>query len=279
MKRHFRILAALVAAVAREAVAQEIINGSRQINGGISIAATAGVGGVTAKLLASKDASNPTAYVIPTSGGCGSGIAATTVSAGASFQLYVVPGLVLTGVADNTITAGHILTGGTSTPGRVRDSGQTSRGAVDSLTCIVGVAQESKTVGQDVLFRYDGVGTYGQSKAGTVAFTIDGGGSTITNNSIGYRRMTDDCTLGTYFSIMATGASPTFTVDVFKVAVGTALPTSSIISSSNPALSTGNAVVGTTAWTNPTVTADDIIAVKVTAVTNATWAEVRFKCQ
>src|SRR3954447_8532826 len=121
MTRYFLVLA-FVASVVPRVIAQEVINGSRQITGGVSIAAPAGSGGVTAKLLAVKDASSSTAYVLPASGGCGSGIAATTVSAGASFQLYVVPGLVLAGVADNTITAGHILIGGTSTPGRVRDS-------------------------------------------------------------------------------------------------------------------------------------------------------------
>ncbi len=163
MKQHFAILAAMTAFTCQ---AQEVINGSRQINGGISITATAGSGGVTAKMLAAKDASNPTAYVIPASGGCGSGIAATTASAAASFQLYVVPGLTLTAVADNTVTAGHILVGGTSTPGRVRDSGETSRGNIAGTTCIVGVAQESKTVGQDVLIRYDGSGTYGALSQG-----------------------------------------------------------------------------------------------------------------
>jgi hypothetical protein len=166
MKRYFLILAALVAAITRQAVAQEVINGSRQINGGISIAAAAGAGGVTANLLAAKDGGNPTAYVIPASGGCGSGIAAATASDSASFHLYVVPGLLLTAVADNTITAGHILIGGTTTPGRVRDSGETSRGNIAGTTCIVGVAQESKTAGQDVLIRYDGSGTYGALSQG-----------------------------------------------------------------------------------------------------------------
>ncbi len=133
---------------------------------GLSITATAGSGGVTAKLLAAKDAGNPTAYVLPGSGGCGSGIAASTVSAAATFEMYVVPGVVITGVADNTVTAGHILVGGTTTPGRVKDSGQTSRTAVSSATCVVGVAQASASTAGDVLFRYDGAGTFG---AGPVA--------------------------------------------------------------------------------------------------------------
>lgn len=152
---------ALLVALAICAWAGTTIGGDRTITGGINITATAGTGGVTAKLLAAKDASNPTAYVIPASGGCGSGIAASTVSAAASFLLYVVPGLSITGVADNTVTAGHILVGGTTTPGRVKDSGQTSRTAINSQTCIVGVAQASASTAGDVLLRYDGSGTYG----------------------------------------------------------------------------------------------------------------------
>lgn len=149
------------------------IAGDRTITGGITIPAVAGTGGVTAKLLASKDASNPTAYVLPGSGGCGSGIAASTVSAAASFLLYTVPGLALTGVADNTVTAGHILVGGTTTPGRVKDSGQTSRTAVSSLLCIVGTAKVSASTGGDVLLHYDGPGTYGQGPvaSGSTAMT------------------------------------------------------------------------------------------------------------
>src|SRR5882757_3225050 len=60
--------------------------GSASTANGISITATAGSGGVTAKLLAGKDASNPTTHVLPSSGGCGSGIAATTASAAGTFE-------------------------------------------------------------------------------------------------------------------------------------------------------------------------------------------------
>ena len=148
--------------------------GSAGTANGISITATAGTGGVTANLLAAKDTGNPTGYVIPSSGGCGSGIAASTVSAGATFELYVVPGVVLTGVADNAITAGHILVGGTATPGRVRDSGQTTRTAIDSGTCIVGVAQANATVGNTVLLRYDGSGTFGSQVNTVGGVTVSG---------------------------------------------------------------------------------------------------------
>lgn len=108
--------------------------------------------------------------------------------------------------------------------------------------------------------------------------SFDGSGSTVTLNSICYYRATYACTLSTSYSIMAIGSSPTATIDVFKIAAGSALPTASIISSSTPALATGNAVIGTTAWTSTTVTLNDMFAFKVTAVANATWLDIALKC-
>ncbi len=87
------------------------------------------------------------------------------------------------------------------------------------------------------------------------------------------------CTLSTSYEIQAVGSSPTLTLDVLKIAAGTALPTASIIASSAPALATGNAVVGTTVWTSAAVTADDQMAIKVTAVSAATYIVASFKCQ
>jgi hypothetical protein len=135
---------------------------------------TAGAGGVTANLLAAKDTSNPTKYVLPAAGGCGSGIAASTASSAAAFFLYSSAGQIVSAVADGTITAGHLLTGGSSTPGRVADTGQTARASVPSSTCIVGVAKASATVGQTVSIVYDGPGSFGAgtwSDDGTTAST------------------------------------------------------------------------------------------------------------
>jgi hypothetical protein len=123
--------------------------------------ATAGSGGVTANYLASKDTSNPTKYVLPGAGGCGTGVASATAASGTAFELLSIPGSVLTMVADNSITAGDILIGGSVTPGRVADSGYASRGSIPSTTCIVGVAQASATAGSTVPVLYDGVGNYG----------------------------------------------------------------------------------------------------------------------
>lgn len=135
----------------------------------ISRTVTAGAAGVTANLIAAKDASDPTLYVTAGSGGCGSGIAATTATSGNTFELITVPGSKITAVADGTITAGHVLTGGTSTPGRVADTGATARTAVPVGTCIIGIALAGATVGANVLIAYDGTGIYGASAGPTGA--------------------------------------------------------------------------------------------------------------
>lgn len=135
----------------------------------ISRTATAGTGGVTAKLLAAKDATDPTRRVLPGSGGCGGGFAATTATVGNPFELIVGAGLTTTGVADGPVTAGHILVGGTTTAGRVKDSLQTSRLAIDPSVCLVGVALAGASTGADVLLEYDGPGSYGAGQDPTKA--------------------------------------------------------------------------------------------------------------
>lgn len=79
------------------------------------------------------------------------------------------------------------------------------------------------------------------------------------------------------YSILAVGASPTATVDVWKIASGTALPTNTdtITGGQEAALAAGNRIQTTTAadiasWTK-TITAGDVAAVNLDAVANATW--------
>lgn len=73
----------------------------------------------------------------------------------------------------------------------------------------------------------------------------------------------------------------TATVDVWKVATGTAIPTitNTITASATPAISTGNALHSTTltGWTT-TVTANDIIAFDLKAVSSATNVSLTLEC-
>lgn len=103
--------------------------------------------------------------------------------------------------------------------------------------------------------------------------SFDGQGSGVLLNSITYFRMTKSGIIQSW-SIVAVGTNPTCTLDVWKIASGTALPTvsNSIVAASPPQLILGNAVSSTvmTGWTT-TFSAGDIFAVKVTAVSGPTF--------
>ncbi len=104
-----------------------------------------------------------------------------------------------------------------------------------------------------------------------IGFTTDGGGSTVTTGAKAYIIARTGGTI-TGWNITAVGSSPTCTIDVWKIATGTALPTvSNTIMGTKPALSTGNAIRSSTltGWTN-TYSAGDIFGFNVDAVTVAT---------
>jgi hypothetical protein len=102
---------------------------------------------------------------------------------------------------------------------------------------------------------------------------FDGMGAVVLVNSISYFRAKNAGIISGW-SIIAKGTSPTCTIDIYKIATGTVLPTASITASAQPALSTGNALKSTTltGWTT-SYAADDMFAIIVTAVTNAIWIE------
>jgi hypothetical protein len=113
-----------------------------------------------------------------------------------------------------------------------------------------------------------GSGGGGQS----IGASFDGMGSIVLVDTIVYFRAKSAMTI-TGWSIVAEGTSPTCTLDIWKIATGTALPTVSdtIVASAPPELTTGNAIKSTTltGWTT-SISADDILAVKVTANTTST---------
>jgi hypothetical protein len=113
----------------------------------------------------------------------------------------------------------------------------------------------------------DGKSSVGSSEE--LGASFDGMGSVVLVNSIAYQRVKYAKTI-TGWSIMAEGTSPTCTIDIFKIATGTTLPTSSICASALPALATGNALKSTTltGWTT-SIADDDMLAFKVTACSAA----------
>ena len=205
--------------------------------------------GVTVNLLAAKDASNPTEYNTAGLNGCGSGVAGYSATSGNTFELYTVPGTVLTMVADGTITAGHILTGGASTAGRVADTGQTARTSIPLATCIVGVALASATVGNTVLVAYDGTGIYGAGAASSVAWnaiTNPTGNQALT---MGTTTTTWTWTSGTTAFSIANGSGTIFDVDATngRVGIGTTSPATTLYVSGASSGFTQISADGTTA--------------------------------
>ena len=99
----------------------------------------------------------------------------------------------------------------------------------------------------------------------------DGQGGTVSTGSTRYYILPYACTI-TGWSIVATGTSPTTTIDVWRVATGTSLPTvANTIMGTKPALSSGNAVRSSTltGWSPTSFSAGDIIAANLDAVSNA----------
>jgi len=127
-------------------------------------------------------------------------------------------------------------------------------------------------------------GTGGGGGAGlTAPVTIawDGQGGFITTGLTRYFVVPYSCTISGW-SIVAEGTGPTCTIDVWKVASGTVLPTvaNTITASATPSLSSGNAVRSSvlTAWTT-SIAAGDILAFNIDAVSNALTVKINLELQ
>ena len=110
--------------------------------------------------------------------------------------------------------------------------------------------------------------------------SFDGGGSALAVNKTAYVTVPFACTIAAYNIVVDTG---TVSFDLWKVGTGTAIPTiaNTIISgTSYLAISTGTALHSTTTsgLTTTTVTANDIVAVVLHAVSGATVAQLVLQC-
>ncbi len=114
-----------------------------------------------------------------------------------------------------------------------------------------------------------------------IPFTIgDPAGSTLTvaTTTTDYFTVPAACTISAYNLVIDAG---TITVKFWKIATGTAIPTSSnSISTSGVSISSGTANHSTTLsdFTTTTVTANDIMAMNVTAVTTAKYVQGVLQC-
>jgi len=107
----------------------------------------------------------------------------------------------------------------------------------------------------------------------------DSGGSALTSGSVvTYFYMGKSCTIAAWSMTVDAG---TATIDIWKIANGTAIPTvtNTITASALPAISTGTALKSTTltGWTT-SVTQYDIFAFKLNAVSTAKFVSIVLEC-
>lgn len=117
------------------------------------------------------------------------------------------------------------------------------------------------------------------SAAHTVGASFDGAGSALTVGTKTYITAPYACTIQAWNITADTG---TVTVDVWKIATGSAIPTvaNTITASALPALASGTAVHSTTltAWTT-SVVANDIFGFNISVVSAATKVSIVLQCQ
>jgi hypothetical protein len=109
------------------------------------------------------------------------------------------------------------------------------------------------------------------------AFGVKGGAPLSTGQVI-YVSVPFACTIAGWTMMLDSG---TGTIDVWKIATGTAVPTvtNTITASATPAISTGTALHSTTltGWTT-SVAANDLFGFNISAVSSATTATLQMEC-
>lgn len=112
-----------------------------------------------------------------------------------------------------------------------------------------------------------------------ISFTMgDPTGSALTTSQVSYVTVPFACTIAAYNILVDAG---TITLKTWKIATGTAIPTvANSISTSGVSISSGTAIHSTTVtdFTTTTVTANDIMAAAITAVTTAKFVNFTLQC-
>jgi hypothetical protein len=115
-------------------------------------------------------------------------------------------------------------------------------------------------------------------RARAIGSTFSGGGVALTVGLVNYFTVPFACTISAWNATVDTGAA---TIDVWKIVTGTAIPTVSntITASAVPSISSGTALHSTTltGWTT-SVSANDIFAFQIKAISNATMASLVLEC-
>ena len=111
-----------------------------------------------------------------------------------------------------------------------------------------------------------------------IGASFNGGGLALTAGKTVYFTVPYACTIAAWNIAVDTG---TATIDVWKIATGTAIPTvtNTITAAALPAISTGTAIHSTTltGWTT-SVAQNDIFGINLEAVSGATYANLILQC-
>jgi hypothetical protein len=241
----------------------------------LTMTETSGGSGWTAKLLIKQD-SGANTFSNALVGAVGVvGVAKTTVTGGNTGEIAIFGEV--TCIADNTVTIGHILIVGTSTAGRCKDSGQTDSTAIASNLQIIGKAQSSGSAADDIIMEFYGPGHFGTAQVHSFGATFTSADALVAGQ-VTYFTVPYACTIVAW-NIVADAGTVTF--DIWKIATGTAIPTISntIVASAKPALASGTAIHSTSmsGWTT-SVTANDIVGIKLDTVATATFVRLDVQC-
>jgi hypothetical protein len=108
---------------------------------------------------------------------------------------------------------------------------------------------------------------------------FSGGGSALTTSAVTYVTVPFACTIAAYNITIDTG---TISIDIWKVATGTAIPTvaNTILTGGYPGVASGTAIhsTSTALFTTTTVSANDIMGFEIQAVSSATQAQIVLQC-
>lgn len=191
----------------------------------------------------------------------GAGLTDTKVSTG-----ITTDGTAQLNLGVNATTIGKVkLFGNTSGDATIQPSAVAGTGTVITLPATTGTVittGDSDTVTPTMMSN--------NAKTSQITAIFDGGGSAVASGSTVYIPCTFAASIIAYTIMVDTG---TCTVKTWKVATGTAIPTvANSISTSGVAISTGTAIRSTTLsdFTTTTITANDMLAFNITAVSGAT---------
>lgn len=166
-------------------------------------------------------------------------------------------------------------------------SGLTDPGANGLLKRIAANATAAAVAGVDfappttgsALLKGDGAGGFANaSLQRAIGYVFDGGGALLTPGRTAYIPVPFACTISAW---TITADAGTVTMDIWKKSAGTSIPSASdtITASARPALSTGTWLRSTalTGW-NTSVSGNDILAINLAAVSNASVASLVLEC-